>query len=154
MWRLGLTLSFLLAASVAHAAPLNLVCFGSGSATKPAGAMAFGPGGAGDAVTIVGQRGVGFEDQVNVEIDDAEVAKIRMPRAMLPPLHGGKDGWFQIDELKTTDTEISGKVQVSLVSKPKLRLDRITGHINVTGKIGTFAGECEPFDPAKVQRKF
>jgi len=41
-----------------------------------------------------------------------------------------------------------------LVSKPKLRLDRITGHINVTGKIGTFAGECEPFDPAKVQRKF
>lgn len=101
----------------------------------------------------IGERTVSFVDQVNLEVD-ADTGRIRMPRTMLPTLHGGSGGWFEIKKVKWTDDEITGVVQVSIVNSPKLRLDRLTGRIAINGKSGDYAGECQPYDPNTAQRRF
>ena len=77
-----------------------------------------------------------------------------MPRLMLPPIHGGSDGWFKLKNIKASDGEITASVAVSLINSPKLRLDRYTGAISFSGKSGDFTGRCQKFDPAKTQRAF
>ena len=73
---------------------------------------------------------------------------------MLPRLRGGKEGWFELDDVKFSDAAITGTAQVNFVNSPKVRLDRRTGHISINGKAGDYAGECRKFDPAKAERAF
>jgi len=94
-----------------------------------------------------------FEDQVNIEIIDG-VGKIRMPRTMLPRIRGGKDGWFEIENLKVGEREITGNAGVNFINSPKLRIDRMTGMISINGKSGSFAAQCKAYDPATTQRAF
>lgn len=134
------------------AASLNLVCRGAGSATRENSGGLFG--GDGDGVWgSFGKRDVGFEDQVNLWID-GEAGSLRMPRSMLPTIRGGKDGWFELRNLQTSEHEITGTVTVSIINKPKVRLDRYTGAISISGKSGDYTGRCERFDPAKVEKAF
>ncbi len=139
----------------ASADTLHLVCLGAGSANRPTSdsVYAYDNNGSSAWGESIGQRTVPFDDQVNIELDEAS-GKIRMPRAMLPPLHGGEGGWFAIKSIKRSDTEITGTIQVNIINSPKLRLDRVTGRVAINGKSGDYSGECQPYDPASVERKF
>ena len=136
-------------------ASLALTCVGGGSANKATGATinAWNDNGDYGGATISGTRSVGFEDQVSLRIDGSE-GQLRMPRSMLPPIHGGSDGWFKLKNIKVSDGVITASVAVSLINSPKLRLDRYTGAISLSGKSGDFSGRCQKFDPAKAQRAF
>ena len=129
---------------------LSLVCLGAGSANRAASMYGYGSGGWGQ---IIGSKDVSFDDQVTLEIKNS-VGRIRMPRAMLPKIRGGKGGWFEVKEVRWSDDEITGTVQVNVLNSPKLRVDRLQGMIAINGKSGDYSGRCEPFDPTTVQRKF
>lgn len=147
--------ALLLAAGVADPQTLSLACGGEGAANRVTTTSAFGFDNHGNSATGTawGQRSVGFGDQVMVEINGA-TGRIRMPRAMLPPMHGGKDGWFEIKNLRWSENEITGSVGVNPFNNPKLRIDRLQGYLGLNGKAGDFSGRCEPYDPATVVRKF
>lgn len=146
---------------------LNLVCVGAGSANKTdtttvtgshsGTIMGSGAGfatysGSSDA-TIVGHRSQAFADQVRVRLDDGD-PRLRMPRTMLPLIRGGKDGWFKLKNVKYGRGEITASIAVNMFNNPKLRLDRYTGAISISGKAGDYTGQCQKFDPETVERAF
>jgi type 1 fimbria pilin len=140
----------------AHAESIHLICLGGGSANKANVTNVYGSNSNGDSGygQIVGRRSEGFEDQVNIEINDDDTGRIRVPRTMLPSIHGGDDGWMKFKDIKRTDNEITGSAAVNALNNPKVRLDRLTGNVTIAGKAGQFHGRCEAYDPAKVQRRF
>lgn len=145
-----------MAAEPTSAPSINLICGGQGAANRATMATGFFRNNTGGSATgqVFGQQSVGYDDQVRLEMPATGRARIRMPRALLPTIRGGKNGWFWIDSVRMTDNDITGVVQVSVLNSPKLRLDRIAGHISISGKTGDYSGVCEPFDPASVQRRF
>jgi len=134
---------------------IELACLGGGAANKASMATADGWNSSGDyaQAQVLGTRSVGFEDQVNLWIDGSE-GSIRMPRTMLPPIRGGENGWFKIKSVQVTDREITGSVAINPLNSPKLRIDRYTGNISISGKAGDFTGHCQRYDPATQQRAF
>lgn len=134
---------------------LDLACMGGGSANKVAQATAnaWDSNGNYGGASVVGTRTVGFEDQVNLWIDGEE-GQIRMPRSMLPAIRGGEDGWFKLKSVEVKEREITASVAVNPLNNPKVRIDRITGMISVSGKAGDFAGQCQKYDPSTVERAF
>ena len=139
----------------AGAQDLHLMCVGFGTANKATVSNGYASNSYGESATatVVRPRSVGFEDQVNIDIAGG-VGRIRIPRTMLPPIHGGDDGWFELKKLKMTDQEITASAEINFISSPKIRIDRTTGRVLIDGKAGTFSGECEPYDPATVRKKF
>jgi len=77
-----------------------------------------------------------------------------MPRAMLPAIRGGENGWFQIRSIEINRSEITGSIAVNVLNNPKLRIDRVTGAISISGKAGDYAGRCTKYDPETVERAF
>jgi hypothetical protein len=145
--------------------PLNLTCVGGGTANKPAmatvnsygttsgtvGTTPFSASGSGTS-TVTTMRHQGFEDQVDLRLfagDD----RIRMPRTMLPPLHGGTDGWFKLKNVTVDDRSIRGSAAVNFANNPKVYIDRVTGAITISGKAGDFTGQCQAMDP-QAPKKF
>ena len=150
----------LLAASAALCQPawasdLYLVCLGAGSANRQQSSSAYLRDNYGNSAwgQVVGTRTVPFDDQVNVEIVGEE-ARIRMPRTMLPPLHGGEDGWMKVKKLEINEREITGSVAVNFINSPKLRIDRMTGTISLNGKSGDYSGRCQSYDPSTAKPQF
>lgn len=136
-------------------ARFDLVCLGAGAANRQSNATvnAWDSSGNFGTANVIGNRSVPFDDQVNLWID-GDTGQIRMPRAMLPAIRGGKDGWFTVKSIKITDSEITGTVAVNPLNSPKLRIDRLTGAISISGKAGDYAGRCQKYDPETVQRAF
>lgn len=134
---------------------LHLLCVGGGYANKidQSTAQAWNNYGDSANATVQSQSRVGFDDQVQLWIEGDE-GRILMPRTMLPLLRGGDGGWFKISSVKSNDKEIVGTVKVNPLNNPKVRLDRLTGAINISGKAGDFMGKCQKFDPETVQRRF
>ncbi len=153
----ALTLLFTSSLALADdpATRLDLVCVGAGSANRPSNTYAYAQNNNGGSAwaNIVGNRSVPFDDQVNLWVAGSE-GRIRMPRTMLPPLHGGEDGWFKINSLKVGENEITGSVGVNFMNKPKLRIDRLTGAISIAGKAGDYSGRCVRYDPSEASRAF
>lgn len=142
-------------ASLEEGGNLSLMCFGGGAANKPTFGSAYGwnnNGGSAGAV-FSGQRSQGFEDQVSLRMQGSE-GQVRMPRTMLPPIRGGQDGWFKLSNVQIKANEITASVSVNPFNSPKLRLDRYTGSISISGKAGDYSGQCERYDPATMQRRF
>lgn len=139
----------------AIAEPLHLMCVGGGRANQATSSQTYvaGSNGASAWGTTNGIRSVPFDDRVNVEIYDDE-GRIRLPRTMLPTIRGGKDGWFELENLKVTENEITGSAAVNVINSPKVRIDRLTGRISIAGKAGSYSGECQAYDPATTQRRF
>lgn len=136
------------------AGPLNLTCGGGGSANKVAVANAYGwnsYGGSSQA-TVWGSRSQGFADQVDVRLFSGD-DRIRMPRTMLPPIHGGSDGWFKLKNVKVTERAITASAGINFLNNPKIHIDRLTGTISINGRAGSYTGQCEAVDP-NAQRKF
>jgi hypothetical protein len=150
-----LLLGIALFGSAAQAETMHLICLGEGSANKPTqrNAYAQDSDGNGAWATVTGQRSQGFVDQVYVDIDGA-TGRIQMPPVMLPPIHGGKDGWMDIEKLSVSDREIIGSVGVNFMNSPKLRIDRVSGLLSLAGKAGNFTARCRAYDPDKVKRAF
>lgn len=152
---MAFSLLVLVAAQAAAQAPLNLTCGGAGTANKPTAHTAFtnayGSGmvgttpvsGSGSATTTVyGMREQGFEDQVDVRLFSGD-DRIRMPRTMLPPLHGGSDGWFKLKNVKVDARSIHASAAVNFMNNPKVYIDRVTGTISISGRSGDYSGECQ-----------
>ena len=144
-----------LVAQAAAQQPLNLTCLGGGTANKAAVATVNGYGSfsgnvgttpiggtASHSSTIVGQRHQGFEDQVDVRLFGGD-DRIRLPRTMLPPIHGGADGWFKLKEVVADARSIHAKASVNFMNSPKVYIDRVTGTISISGKAGDYSGQCE-----------
>ena len=135
--------------------PLQLTCFGGGTANKVTtrtahsntyvsgnvGGTNFSGSGNG-STTVYGQRQQAFGDQVDVRLfagDD----RIRMPRTMLPPLHGGDGGWFKLKDVVADARSIHASAAVNFMNNPKVFIDRVTGTISISGKAGDYAGQCQ-----------
>jgi hypothetical protein len=145
--------------------PLNLTCVGGGTANKAAVATVNSYGNASGMIgttpysasgngtsTVTTMRHQGFEDQVDLRLfagDD----RIRMPRTMLPPLHGGADGWFKLKDVRVDDRSIKASAAVNFMNNPKVYVDRLTGTITISGRAGDFTGQCEAMDP-EAPKKF
>jgi hypothetical protein len=114
---------------------------------------AWNSNGSSASAQALGTRSVGFEDQVNLWIEGAE-GRVRMPRTMLPPIRGGEDGWFKLKSIEVSDREITASIAVNVMNNPKLRVDRYSGNISISGKAGDFTGRCQPYDPATQRRAF
>lgn len=142
-------------AAPVSAETLHLVCNGGGAANKPTASNVYTQNSDGHygSAQVYGQRSQGFEGQVDVEIE-GDTGRIRMPRAMLPPIHGGNGGWFKINNLKVSESQIIGNAGVNFINSPKVRIDRLTGNLTVSGKAGDFNGSCDSYDPTKVQKRF
>lgn len=134
---------------------LNLICGGQGAANKPTtiNAYAWDSGGGSANATINGTRAVGFGDEVALWIEGGD-GRLRMPRAMLPAIRGGDNGWFKLKSIVVTGREITASVAVNALNNPKMRLDRMTGSISLSGKAGDYTGGCEKFDPESTKQKF
>ena len=152
-------LTVLLLVQASAQQPLNLTCFGGGTANKPtimrghttgsfSGSVGGTPySGSGNATTnVYGMRQQGFDDQVDIRLfagDD----RIRMPRTMLPPIRGGKEGWFKLKDVQADARSIRAKAAVNLMNSPNVHIDRVTGAISISGKAGDYVGQCQAVDP-------
>lgn len=148
-----LLLLFLQAATAQQ--PLNLTCFGSGTANKFAsttinshgsfsGSVGTTPvmGSGNGSSTVVTRREQAFGDQVDIRLFGGD-DRIRLPRTMLPPLHGGNDGWFKLKNLRVDARTIRGKAAVNFINSPNIFIDRVTGTISISGKAGDYSGQCQ-----------
>jgi len=142
-------------AAIAQDGELNLVCAGGGTANKvtSGSVQAWDSNGNYGNATVSGQRSQGFADQVRLRLDDND-PRIRMPRTMLPTIRGGDDGWLKLKNVEYGEGEITASVAVNAFNNPKLRLDRHTGTISISGKAGDFTGQCQKFDPQAIERAF
>ncbi|AOR76034.1 hypothetical protein QUC32_17255 [Novosphingobium resinovorum] len=152
---LALTASMPSLAQEASGNRLELACMGGGAANKvdQATVNAWDNHGNSAGANVLGTRSVGFEDQVNLWIEGAE-GRVRMPRSMLPPIRGGENGWFKLKDIEISDREITASVAVNALNNPKLRVDRYSGMISISGKAGDFTGRCQKYDPATERRAF
>lgn len=141
--------------AAANAQSLHLICAGGGAASKPQADRVYsvGPYGESAGATVVTRRDSPFSDSVNVEIS-GQSGRIRLPRTMLPPIHGGSEGWFELTDLRVGEHVITASAKVNFMNRPKVRIDRLTGAISIDGKVGQFSGQCSAYDPAAVRRRF
>ncbi|MBC2653603.1 hypothetical protein [Novosphingobium aerophilum] len=148
---------FACAGSVSAQVPnrIELACVGGGAANHAtvSGFNAWGNDGSAAGGQVYGSRSVGFQDQVNMWLEGSE-GRIRLPRTMLPPIHGGEDGWFKLKSIVMNDREITASAAVNVMNNPKVRIDRYTGAISISGKAGDFTGQCRKYDPATERRAF
>lgn len=135
-----------------QAIAIYLVCAGGGA--HKVNDSAYARDGYGNGVVISGTSRVGYRDEAQVEIVGQE-GRIRVPDGVKPPLRsGGDDGWWELKGLDIGENEIKGEIALNFLNKPKLRINRLNGHISIRGRSGNFEGYCEPYDPSNVQRKF
>lgn len=91
-----------------------------------------------------------YDTSVTIEINGTE-GRIRPAKSMLPALHGDSDaGWYEISGLSISRDEIRGHFRLNALNKPKMTIDRRTGHINLEG-MTNFNGSCDSLDQ---DRKF
>jgi hypothetical protein len=137
--------------------PLQLSCVGAGTAnktftdtvrsdTKVHTAPGEQPKDKTHTTTVSRTVQQDFADQVDVSLfagDD----RIRVPRAMLPDLHGGKGGWFKLKNVVADDRSIKASTSLGPFSNPKIFIDRMTGIISISGNAGDYSGQCQVIDP-------
>lgn len=145
----------IVATAPAAAADLHLRCSGSGTANKT------------DTITTQRQDSKGKNTSSVTTVDDPRpfsgdalieivngIGRIRVPGTLLPDVHGGSHGWFELRTLSIGDSAITAKAAITVFDHPDVRLDRISGAITIDGNVGTFSGQCKPFDPATTPRAF
>jgi hypothetical protein len=152
----GVTAMFLLLLLQASAPQaLHLTCLGAGTANKIAvttvnsnahvyGTVGTTPvsGNAYGSSNVYSQRQQDFSDQVDVRLFEGD-DRIRMPRTMLPPIRGGKGGWFKLKNVVADARFIRASAAVNFMNNPKVHIDRVTGMISISGKAGDYSGRCE-----------
>jgi len=138
--------------------PLNLTCVGAGAANKTMSKTVHtdskirDKGGVLDKGKVSTTKTVSenykqdFFDQVDVRLFSGD-DKIRIPRVMLPELHGGQGGWFKLKNVVADSRSIKASASLAFLSNPKIYIDRLTGIITISGNAGDFSGQCQVIDP-------
>ena len=123
------------------ATPLELTCVGGGAANKADIATVYGAENSGNNAwpTMHERRSETFRDRVEVRIAGGQ-GRIRLPQAMLP---AGGDGWFRLGGLKLSARTLTAAAAVDLMNNPKVRIDRATGAIRISGAVGSYDGICQ-----------
>ena len=65
---------------------------------------------------------------------------------MLPPIRGGKDGWFKLKDVQANARSIRASAAVNFMNNPKVHIDRVTGTVSISGKAGDYVGHCQVID--------
>lgn len=144
--------------------PLELTCFGAGTANKAttatsnsnarfSGMVGTTPvsGSGSGSTSVIIPRQQDFQDQVDVRLFNGD-DRIRMPRTMLPLIRGGNAGWFKLKNVVADARSIRAKAAVNFMNNPNVLIDRVTGTISISGKAGDYSGQCQVIDasaPAK-----
>jgi hypothetical protein len=88
-----------------------------------------------------------FSGNGTVEISSG-TGRMRIPDPMIPALMSGDTGgWYPIEDLFTNDREITGIVRINMLNKPKMRIDRMTGKLSMSGGLSDFAADCRAVEP-------
>ncbi len=149
------TLTALVAPAFAEEAspgPTNLIC--SGTAAKDQSTTSYGSVlGSGQVGIVNSERRINFDDSISVRLTSTG-GEARIPRKLVGAYHEDRNGWYPLIEVQRNDDEITGKIRIHSMYKPRFRLDRITGLMTMNGTLGDFSGQCQAYDPDKVERKF
>lgn len=75
--------------------------------------------------------------------------RIRLPDSMLPTIRGrSEDGWRPLSNVEISDDRITGRMSFNFIDRPSVRIDRVTGTLEVRGLDTSFVGECQAIDPS------
>ena len=155
--RVALLAAFIFAAaSPAFAEELFLACSGQGTYQDTSGTtVTVHNYGTSQSVSTYGTttgQGVTVAS-VGFELTNSG-ARIRMPPVMTPSINVGSDaGWWPVDRLNITPTEITGRFTLNLFNKPSIRIDRVRGSIEVDGSFDYyFLGDCERIETPTATR--
>ena len=124
---------------------LNLICRGGGrtmTATSRDSAGYANNQGYAAAGQNVRESLVDYETTAGFRLSGG-TATMRVPTMFLPPIAGGRGGWFKVKDLRVSDSEISGKVAINFMNTPSFRIDRVTGELST--QYG-FQAQCEAQD--------
>ena len=86
-----------------------------------------------------------YDTSVTIQID-GDSGRIKPARDMIPPIHSDSDGgWYPISGLSISRDMIQGQFKLNGANRPKISIDRRTGHIALDG-LTKFHGTCSPMD--------
>ncbi|HUD29481.1 MAG TPA: hypothetical protein VMQ93_11465 [Novosphingobium sp.] len=95
----------------------------------------------------------GYSSDVQVELY-GDHGRIHPGKSLVPPIHsGGDNGWWEIDGLSVTATQISGSYRLNGMNKPRFTIDRRTGRIDIQA-MTKFTGQCDQGHWSKGQKRF
>jgi len=160
----GIALAALVVAQAPAQQPLELTCFGAGTANKvkvatistntyesgTVGTTSYSGSGYGSG-TVTSQRQQDFSDQVDIRLFNGD-DRIRLPRTLLPPLHGGDGGWFKLKKVVVDARSIRASAAINFINSPKVFIDRVTGTISISGKAGDYTGQCQVIDAGALPK--
>ncbi len=140
--------------SRADGVDLLLRCDGTATHTATDTTYANASNNSGDTASanVTSYRKEHFSERVLLDLKP-DGGRVRVPRSMVPPLNsGGKEGWWALSEVNTSESSITARFRLNPINKPTIRIDRSTGDIDMSGFGMTFRGTCEPQD--RTERKF
>lgn len=143
------------AASPAYAVDLSLACDGraSVSGAETASAQTTDSNGYTSTSTVNVPTTYSAAERLRVEFK-GDTGRILIPRMILPALRTGGmgDGWWELREVEIGESTISSRFVLNFLNKPKVKIDRTTGDIDISGMGIAFRGVCEKIDP--TEKKF
>lgn len=84
----------------------------------------------------------GYDADLLVEIRGGE-GRIHLSSRLIAPLNsGGREGWWDLNNLRVTSDRISGRYRMNGLNSPSVDIDRRTGRIEIKG-LERFAGHCD-----------
>jgi hypothetical protein len=94
-----------------------------------------------------------FDSEVQVEIRKTQ-GKIHLTGKLIPPINsGGTNGWWNLNDLRVTPEQITGKYRVNGLNHPRVEIDRRSGRIAING-IERFRGTCDSGDWSSGRTRF
>lgn len=95
----------------------------------------------------------GFNSDVQIELY-GDHGRIHLGAPLIPPINSGGDhGWWELDNLQVGPDRITAGYRLNGMNKPKLSVDRRSGHITIQG-LTTFSGQCDIGNYGGGQRRF
>lgn len=126
---------------------LGLICYGEGK--RPAAATRYGYTWDYDKGRYVyGNRTElttqDFDGTVTIQLWE-NGGRIRLPDKLIPPIHSrGDHGWWELDKVATSRDTITAEYRLNGLNKPKISIDRRSGHISIRGASDyAFSGTCD-----------
>lgn len=88
-----------------------------------------------------------FETSVSIDLYGGQ-GRIQIAKKIVPPLNNGGEGggWWRLDDIWVTPDEIRATYKLNGLNRPKVRIDRRSGAISMTGLNIDFSGRCEAMD--------
>lgn len=134
------------------AVTLSLMCPGEGAVTVDASSTATVKNNNDitdrATVEIPGKRQVPFKATMYIEINGAS-GRMQPPKQLDSFLSNSKDGWLDIQNLAVAEREITGQIRYNMFTRPKFKVDRMSGMVTLGDERNGFTGQCERMENAK-----